>query len=134
MTELETAWLAGLLEGEGSFGQVRNTNGCHLSLSMTDEDVVRKAAKLMDIYKVVAYERKKQKPHHKQQWYLHVCGDTAVSIMTCILPYMGQRRSQRIKFLLANAANRMTRAERCRMAKQARGLARRDTRTLSLEF
>ena len=52
MTDLESAWLAGLLEGEGYF-QITKPRHHHptqvvIRLSMTDKDVVEKAAKLLN--------------------------------------------------------------------------------------
>lgn len=41
-------WLAGLLEGEGTFCYSRNgTRHTNVRLSMTDEDIVRRAAAVM---------------------------------------------------------------------------------------
>ena len=54
MTELDIAWLAGLLEGEGCFriNTRKRDNGTinyypQLILKMTDEDIIKRAGELM---------------------------------------------------------------------------------------
>jgi hypothetical protein len=91
-----TTWLAGLLEGEGSFG---NRGNCLIiQLSMTDRDIVERAAKLMGAKSI--FTRAGLKPRHKQQYSITVAGDNAALWMAAILPYMGERRSAKIKSLL----------------------------------
>jgi hypothetical protein len=49
-SDIDLGWLAGILEGEGSFFQLKAFPGQPIiSLGMTDEDVVARAAKLMGI-------------------------------------------------------------------------------------
>jgi len=60
---LEVAWLAGILEGEGSFiskGQAR------IQVAMTDQDIITRLAELTGVGRVYAVRR--QKPHHKDSW------------------------------------------------------------------
>jgi hypothetical protein len=45
MTESDLAWLAGLLEGEGCFHFTRTA---YVVISMTDEDIIERAASLMN--------------------------------------------------------------------------------------
>lgn len=105
MADLETAWLAGLLEGEGSFGTRRSSCGTtqiRIMLSMTDEDVVNRAAALMGGQSVrrqeprVAADGYTRKPCFRVQL---ACAPAAL-VMERILPYMGARRSARITHLL----------------------------------
>jgi hypothetical protein len=56
ISDVEIAWMAGLLEGEGSFGLDKRSKqryekstsppGAYVKISMTDEDVIEKMAKL----------------------------------------------------------------------------------------
>lgn len=68
----ETAWLAGLIEGEGCFSINRHKRRgksyayAVFTLAMTDEDVVRKAHALSGVGGVT--KRKKIKDNHKTVW------------------------------------------------------------------
>lgn len=95
MTELETAWLAGLLEGEGSFGI--NHGGIKVQLTMTDRDVVSRAAGFFGS-KFYCYPRPGETC--KPRYYTQVGGERAANLIAAILPYMGIRRAARIRELL----------------------------------
>lgn len=99
--ELEIAWLAGLLEGEGCFSN-RSLRYCSLSIQliMTDADVVVRAAKAMGAYKVVKVKENPNRAGSKQLYRAVVYGDSAIQVMERILPYMGERRSKKIIGLL----------------------------------
>lgn len=100
----EIAWLAGLLEGEGYFALQERRPGRFypvLRLSMTDEDVVRRAAVLMGTTKVhhihpPSMRRKGWQPQHAV--ILH--GDAAIAVMLQIYEYMGERRRGAIDSVL----------------------------------
>jgi hypothetical protein len=98
----DMAWLAGILEGEGSFGS-KKKNGLMNSaviLSMKDADTIEKAAALMD-GKIKAYAPRKNT--HSPIFSVNVYGDRARSVMRKILPFMGERRSARIRQVLQDA-------------------------------
>ena len=92
----EIAWLAGILEGEGSF-----INACRgsprVSLSMTDEDVVNMAVAIAG-GKYVGTRRFTN--HYKTQFILQICGHRAAALMMTIYPFMGMRRKAKIKEIL----------------------------------
>jgi len=97
---IEIAWLAGLLEGEGCFPLNRKASGrcdARIQLNMTDEDVVRRAAKMLG-RSVYMAQRAGQKP----QWYVRTTGTKAISWMMTIYGLMGKRRQERIRGLLAH--------------------------------
>lgn len=102
MTEHELYWLAGLLEGEGSFlfGPPSQPNRISLALQMTDEDVVRRAALMMGEQPVGCTRRNSEKGW-KPLYYFRVRGKEAAAWMKLLLPLMGLRRSQRIREVLA---------------------------------
>ena len=91
----EKYWLAGLLEGEGSFvkGSPSNPSQSAISLQMTDEDII---SKVSNIFGVKYHKCKKQKSHHKHSYALHKRGSGAVEIMKELLPLMGKRRQEQI--------------------------------------
>jgi hypothetical protein len=89
-------WLAGLLEGEGSFDAHRGKYP-RIRLGMTDRDVVGRAASLMD-----ASIRLSLRPAPNQPtWHTEISGARAAAIMAEILPFMGSRRSGKIASVLA---------------------------------
>ena len=105
MTENEIAWLAGLLEGEGSFGNYSKITkvDLRLQLAMGDIDVVKRAADIVGGSPIYTYDRKGQKgfrDHHKPQHKITLRGYKAARVMEAILPYMGERRSAKIIELL----------------------------------
>jgi hypothetical protein len=103
----EVSWLAGLLEGEGCF---RYANGCPtIQLSMTDRDVVERAAKLIGIKAHAPYKR-----DDGHRW-VHTCmafGTDATGWMMTVYSFMGERRRKKIRDILAQwkASSRIPRA------------------------
>jgi hypothetical protein len=107
MTDIELSWLAGLLEGEGCFYLTtrHNKDGTprplvSIILSMTDEDVVRRAHKLVVSGNVHArtYADGKRKP----AWVWNDSNvDTVVPLLHSLHPLMGTRRAEKIALMLA---------------------------------
>ena len=99
MTEYQIAWLAGLLEGEGSFQTYRrpNTYFC-VYLGSTDRDLVE------TVYIIVGagtMKEKKVKGNRQPQWYWAIYGkDKVRSLALAIYPYMHSRRQQQIDHIL----------------------------------
>lgn len=103
MTEIDIAWLAGFLEGEGSFiaytWKGRPTYYApRIQVVSTDIDVMEKACKIMGskLYGPYCYMEGK-----KKHWQTQVNNKKAAEIMLLILPFMGERRSIKIKELLS---------------------------------
>lgn len=98
MSDVEAAWLAGLLEGEGYF-QITKPRHHHptqvvIRLSMTDRDVVEKAARLLNN---VPINQKARTSERKTIYSISLSKrDEVEKILLQILPFMGNRRSQRI--------------------------------------
>jgi hypothetical protein len=97
-SSLDWAWLAGLLDGEGSFIYHHGTPQC--ALKMADKDVVERAATIMG---GTVRERKSHKGTGPL-WEIVVYGDDARRMMRAVRPWMGKRRAERIDALLAPAA------------------------------
>lgn len=106
--ELETGWLAGLLEGEGSFvitamNKPPSPRTPRVSVAMTDKDVIEAAALLMGALSVTS------KPvtdtplgnPRKPQWQANVSGHQAIEVMLRVRPHMGRRRGARIDEIVA---------------------------------
>lgn len=89
-------WLAGLLEGEGSFlaGSPSYPSMSCISLQMTDEDIVSRVA---DIFGVTYFAREPNKSHYKRIFVTRLRGKRAIDWMIKLHPYMGQRRQQQIQ-------------------------------------
>jgi hypothetical protein len=103
----ELHWLAGLLEGEGSFmpGPPSNARMPIISVQMTDHDVVARVGRIFS-----------RKPHAVRQrdsrwrasYMVRVTGSRAVHWMTLLRPLMGERRQAQINRALACYAPRPT--------------------------
>lgn len=108
MNDAEIAWLAGFLEGEGTFYMKRQPNKNYalpmIKVGGTDRDVIRKAADLLGTA-TLQFERRR-KDHWKDQWKVHAYGGKAVEIMQQILPWMGERRAAKIQEVIAEWESR----------------------------
>lgn len=111
MTEVELAWLAGLLEGEGCFRIATNSASSSspgyrwptIAMNMTDEDVLRRAAQIAAVGKVYGpYGPYKSNPYSKKPfWQWHVTKrEDALWLMKRLYPHMGQRRQEKIDEIL----------------------------------
>jgi hypothetical protein len=94
VTVTQIAWLAGLLEGEGSFGMWNGSNAPYIQLAMSDGDVVMKAAALMQS-SVRRYESRDS--NRKTMWHTRTHGTRAVGWMLSVYLFMGERRQARIR-------------------------------------
>lgn len=88
-------WLAGLMEGEGSFmaGAPSAPNTPRISIAMTDEDVIVHAAALCGVKPQALPSRNE---NYKNVYRVHVKGRPVVALMKQVYPLMGQRRQQQI--------------------------------------
>ncbi len=103
--------MAGLLEGEGFF--FMRTRRRYLSdkiilysypkvgFHSTDRDVVEHVAELWGGPALESHPRRQA--HWKDQWGVAKVGRPAEEIMRRILPYMGERRSAKIRDLIETA-------------------------------
>lgn len=134
MTEADRYWLAGLLEGEGSFlkGSPSRPNRLLVSLQMCDADVVEHAASMMGNRPVNRYHRR-SKPWTKPVFATRVNGFAAAELMRELYPLMGGLRRRQIQNALASYRG-PTRsplrpsgcaADGCDLRAHARGLCRR---------
>lgn len=105
ITDIELGWLAGLLEGEGSFTMNSDSKGVRVQLAMTDEDIVLRASIIIQSitgkrHTVYCYDAPKGKPDWSAAYKLGICGKDAKKVMKRIVRLMGQRRRKKIWQLL----------------------------------
>jgi hypothetical protein len=94
-------WVAGLLEGEGSFiaGSPSEPNRPRISVAMTDEDVIERLAAVLNVqYKALASRNE----HHKNVYRVIIRGAQAVELMKRLHPLLGERRKQQIDRVVDN--------------------------------
>lgn len=97
MDNNETAWVSGLLEGEGSF-VINGQNKLTVICQMTDEDIIYKLHKIAGIGSVT---KPKLIDGHKQTWRWQVSNRRqVVEFISKILPFMGKRRGQKINDMI----------------------------------
>jgi hypothetical protein len=104
MSDQELYWLAGLLEGKGSFmcGPPSAANTITIALTMTDADIVARVAALWS----VSFHEVGQKRGRIRGWrpafHAHLRGEAAAELMRRLHPLMGQRRQKQIESALAS--------------------------------
>ena len=118
-------WLAGLLEGEGSFmhGPPSKPNSPIISVDMTDEDVI---ARVSEIFKRKYHPVKRRDKKHKESYAVRLTGKKAVSLMMMLYPLMGNRRREKITAVLSRYDYEAEEINRKRQADNNRKLAGTD--------
>jgi hypothetical protein len=124
MTKTEIAWLSGLLEGEGCFvlkwrGKGRRGTELYPSveirLAMTDEDVVRRAYEMAGCGRFAPKNVKQLRKDGElcKQQFLWTVGrrDGCEELLVTLLPFMCQRRSQKIGEILQACRDNPSREE-----------------------
>jgi len=94
----EFYWLAGILEGEGSFmaGPPSKPNLPSIQMTTTDEDIARRVASLLGVkHRAISNERHARRGW-KQAYFVTLKGERAYHMMGYLRPLMGQRRQQQI--------------------------------------
>jgi len=91
----ELAYLAGVFDGEGSFGiwskGVGKTKQLRVNVDMADSDVIMR---FLTFFKTGAiYSRQPKDPKHKLMYSWRVTHkETAIDILRRMLPYLSKRR------------------------------------------
>lgn len=103
-----TEWLAGILEGEGCFSEFKSgSSGFYttpgVTITMTDGDVIDAVS---DMFFMIGGRRTKVRkyllPSGKPAFSIYLTGLPAAKVMIAVLPYMGERRSLKIKEIARN--------------------------------
>lgn len=105
LSETDIAWLAGLLEGEGSFRLDDRPSKRYLKstappapvmkVSMTDKDIIERVSKML---KKDYYQASRKTTGNKTE-YIVSCQVRSILIylLPQLLPYFGERRSAQVK-------------------------------------
>ena len=97
--EQKLIFLAGVFEGEGSFGfwgKVGKSNRyLRAQIRMCDEDIV---VRFIDYFKLGSISTSLPKnTKHSRSWKWTVAGDRAIDVMLQLTPYLGIRRQEKFK-------------------------------------
>lgn len=111
MNDVEVAWLAGLIEGEGSVSLHRGSSAT-LAVLMTDEDVIRKLRTISGVGRVTGpYRHSNLNARETWLWSVGRVAELR-PLLAALLPYMGARRSARFAEATRHiASNRGARAD-----------------------
>lgn len=115
MTTLQRAWVAGLLEGEGSFLVVSRSSHLmatgRVSIQMTDRDVLERLAEIVGTGRVSEVNRT-NRPDRKPiyTWKLQARADV-LALIDQVEPFMGYRRTAQIQLVRFVYATEPTLAE-----------------------
>ncbi len=93
MSEVQAAWLAGIIDGEGCLDAPRGN--ARIRIKMTDHDVVLRAADLLQ-----ARTYWENVPDRKPLLVAQITGAPAVAALRAVLPYLGARRSAKATDLI----------------------------------
>lgn len=103
MTELEGAWLAGIIEGEGCLSLHQSKRKYHnspcpcVSITMCDKDVLDRVVGLVGKKVTGPYgKRLDRKPHYR----VSVWGRDAIKVLQIIRQWLGARRADKADQLL----------------------------------
>jgi hypothetical protein len=97
ITEVDAAWIAGVLEGEGCWTTKNGRSSWTVAVRMTDRDIVERLALLTGIGRL---SREESTRGHKTAWIWQVCARPHREWLTLrVWPWLGSRRRARIKEL-----------------------------------
>lgn len=92
----QLAWVAGLVEGEGSFyAKGGPYPAARFQLDMADEDVVSHACAIMKVGQVDVQDKGKRSIKPQYRWRVSAQAEVAW-VMDMLYPFLGQRRKGKI--------------------------------------
>ena len=92
MTSADIYWLAGWLEGEGTFG-IKKNGSPYINSGCKDKDIVERFASITGNHTSVYL-------HSGGIWYYQLGGARAIQWMMTLYPLMGERRKLKIKYCI----------------------------------
>jgi len=100
ISDLDLAWLAGFIEGEGWIGITKHRKSnffdtARVKITTTDEEIVKRIAIFWG-RKVHAYENGPERIGTKTYYEVWLCGEAAVRFLVKIRPLLGSRRREQI--------------------------------------
>lgn len=104
MDDSDFYWMAGLLEGEGSFlaPSPSRANMPRITCSSTDEDVIARLAGLLEQSYHKASQERARRNGWKLAWAVELRGRKAVAMMQRLRPIMSKRRQAQIENALSS--------------------------------
>jgi len=105
MKETQLAWLAGLIDGEGSIilSQQRDgTMNTYLVITNTNVDILNNAEKIYQEFGINPhwYEKKNYRSHHNKSFNLQITRLKQINlVLKAILPYLIGKRAQAETFI-----------------------------------
>jgi hypothetical protein len=99
MTKNELYWLAGWLEGEGTFLYAAKKMALCIQAFSVDKDTVQCAVKIANA-RMYLINQKKRYPTYQDGWRFNLERRPAEALMRKLLPLMGERRRRQIKIAL----------------------------------
>lgn len=100
LSEIQIAWLAGVIEGEGSFLYTEGESPT-ISIQMTDKDIVERVAVIFEAHIAGPYVKMECRP----TWTCRIYGQKAVDWMRRLNPHMGVRRRAKIADIVQRWVN-----------------------------
>jgi hypothetical protein len=109
--DVQTAWAAGLLEGEGCFGVQHSRTTPRIQINMTDRDIVQRFADWVNRrWPASGHEKPLRVRQYapavdgrKDVYNTSLIGRRAALIMAVVRPLMGERRGEKINTILREA-------------------------------
>jgi len=92
-------WVAGILDGEGSFLITKRNNYPKIWLGMTDLDIVQRVRNIMNSSTKII--NRKRIPKNKEVYEFHLSGSLAIQWMMTLYPLMSNRRREKIREILS---------------------------------
>lgn len=101
ITASQINWIAGLLEGEGTFNfSTAKRPSIRIALSMTDKDVIEKFANIVGFGVIYKIDASRYGVSKKSQYRWECAGNRAAGLMMTVYSLLGERRQARIRELL----------------------------------
>lgn len=94
LTDVEAAYIAGLVDGEGSFTISRNVRGVHIpaiDIIMTFRPVIEWFASRLG---VTVRSRTPRSARYRMQYHVRVAGKRAVNLCVILLPFLRVKKDQ----------------------------------------
>jgi hypothetical protein len=100
MTNEETAWVAGILEGEGCFDANANRRSPRVRVEMTDQDIVLRLHRMLGGSVHYPTNRHPDRWKDTARWTLGKRSE-AEPVFRAIRPWLSERRGAKVDELLA---------------------------------
>jgi hypothetical protein len=108
-SELDYAWVAGLIDGDGCITLGTVPGGYRKPLLVVDSTDPEIIDELLALFRGNLTLKKNVKPHHRQGWSWRVSGaDRVLAILRCIAPYMRCSIKKERAYLLLNEYKSVT--------------------------